>query len=135
VPINVFDLEQVLVNLIGNAAHAVREGGRIEVSTRDWEQGGVVIAVQDDGAGIPEDQLKRIFDPFFTGNPGQGIGLGLSVSYGLVQRYGGRITVASRVGVGSTFEVWLPAHTGAPSGAVRKRRGSSQEAHHDTQHV
>jgi two-component system NtrC family sensor kinase len=152
VPVNVFDLEQVLVNLIGNAANAVADGGRIEVSTRDWEQGGVVIAVQDDGAGIPEDQLKRIFDPFFTGNPGHGMGLGLSVSYGLVQRYGGRITVASRVGMGSTFEVWLPAHAGAPMGSrrgpqatdglvldspsaeVHKPRDSNEEIRHDAQY-
>jgi two-component system NtrC family sensor kinase len=134
VPVNVFDLEQVLVNLIGNAANAVADGGRIEVSTRDWEQGGVVIAVQDDGAGIPEDQLKHIFDPFFTGNPGNGMGLGLSVSYGLVQRYGGRVTVASRVGMGSTFEVWLPAHTGAPSAEVREPRDSNQEISHDAQY-
>jgi two-component system NtrC family sensor kinase len=123
VPVNVFDLEQVLVNLIGNAANAVADGGRIEIGTRDWEQGGVVIAVRDDGAGIPEDQLRHIFDPFFTGRPGHGMGLGLSVSYGLVQRYGGRITVASRVGMGSTFEVWLPAHTGAPMGSRRGERG------------
>jgi two-component system NtrC family sensor kinase len=134
VPVNVFDLEQVLVNLIGNAAKAVADGGRIEVSTRDWEEGGVVIAVQDDGAGIPEDQLKRIFDPFFTGRPGHGMGLGLSVSYGLVQRYGGRITVASRVGLGSTFEVWLPAHVGAPSAEVLKPQDSNEEIRHDAQY-
>ncbi len=134
VPINVFDLEQVLVNLIGNAANAVADGGRISVSTRDWQQDGVVIAVKDNGAGIPEDQLKRIFDPFFTGRPGQGMGLGLSVSYGLVQRYGGRITVASRIGLGSTFEVWLPAHVSAPRAEACEPRNSNQETSHDAQY-
>jgi two-component system NtrC family sensor kinase len=112
VPGNAFDLQQVLVNLIVNAANAVADGGRIEVRTRDWESGGVVIAVADDGVGIPEDQIKNIFDPFFTGSPQRGVGLGLSVSYGLVRRHGGRITVASRLGAGSTFEVWLPRRAG-----------------------
>ncbi len=134
VPVNVFDLEQVLVNLIGNAANAVADRGRIEVRTHDAAQGGVVIAVHDDGAGIPEESLKRIFDPFFTGSPGQGIGLGLSVSYGLVQRYGGHITVASRVGMGSTFEVWLPGQAPAPAAAAHKPQECNEETGHDARY-
>jgi len=106
--INVFDLQQVLVNLIFNAANAVADGGRIEISTRDSGPDGVVLAVADNGAGIPEEKLKNIFDPFYTGDPHRGSGLGLSVSYGLVRRYDGNISVSSVVGKGSRFEVWLP---------------------------
>jgi two-component system NtrC family sensor kinase len=107
VAINVYDLEQVLINLIVNAANAVVERGTIEVETRDWELEGVMIGVHDDGAGIRPEHLLRIFDPFFTTDPHQGVGLGLSVSYGLVRRYGGDITVESTAGKGSVFRVWL----------------------------
>ena len=123
VRVNVFDLEQVLVNLIFNAANAVADGGRVEVSTRDAGADGVIIAVEDNGQGIPEEQLKNIFDPFFTGNPHRGTGLGLSVSYGLVRRYDGNITVTSVVGQGSRFEVWLPQ-----SSAVRSSGRDGSEA-------
>src|SRR5690606_36288765 len=91
VAVNPFDLEQVLINLIANAARACAAGGTIEIETAD-QPDGAVIAVRDDGCGIQRDKLKRIFDPFFTTDPRRGAGLGLSVSYGLVQRYGGRIT-------------------------------------------
>ncbi len=110
VGIDVFDLEQVLINLIMNAANAVRDDGAIEIATTDSENGGVAIGVRDDGPGIAPEQLKRIFDPFFTTDPRRGIGLGLSVSYGLVSRYGGHITVESRLGHGSVFRVMLLRH-------------------------
>ena len=113
--INVFDLEQVLVNLIFNAANAVTDGGRVVITTRDAEPGGVVLAVEDNGRGIPEEQLKNIFDPFFTGDALRGTGLGLSVSYGLVRRYDGNISVTSVIGKGSRFEVWLPQRSAARS--------------------
>ncbi|HEX7044125.1 MAG TPA: ATP-binding protein [Burkholderiales bacterium] len=109
VRVNMFDLEQVLINLIVNAANACERGGRIEVVTDDWDGNGVVVRVRDNGCGIPPDRLKHIFDPFFTTDPARGAGLGLSVSYGLVRRYGGEITVESRVGEGSAFSVWLRA--------------------------
>jgi two-component system NtrC family sensor kinase len=104
---NVFDVEQVLINLIVNAANAVRRDGTIEIATADGENGGVTISVRDNGPGIAPEQLKRIFDPFFTTDPRHGIGLGLSVSYGLVSRYGGHITVESSLGRGSVFQVTL----------------------------
>lgn len=107
VAVNLFDLQQVLINLIANAANACERGGRIEITTADWNNDGAVISVRDNGCGIPPDEVTRIFDPFFTTDPQRGAGLGLSVSYGLVRRYGGRITVESAVGSGSLFKVWL----------------------------
>lgn len=107
VAVNVFDLEQVLINLIVNAANACSHGGVIEIVTADHEEGGAEISVSDNGRGIHPRHLKRIFDPFFTTNLQHGVGLGLSVSYGLVRRYGGNITVESTVGQGSVFRVRL----------------------------
>ncbi|UCE88852.1 MAG: cache domain-containing protein [Pseudomonadota bacterium] len=104
--INRQELQQVLVNLIINALHASPESGRVDLVTRIWPGKGVVICVKDHGEGIPPDVLDRVFDPFFTTRRG-GTGLGLSVSYGLVRRYGGYITVDSKLGKGTRFEVFL----------------------------
>jgi signal transduction histidine kinase len=69
-----------------------------------------VVTVSDTGCGIPGENLSRVFDPFFTTKePGKGVGLGLAVVYGIVTRHGGRVDVDSRIGVGTTFEVHLPA--------------------------
>jgi len=133
---NVFDLEQVLINLIVNAANAMRDDGVIEITTKDAENGGVTISVRDNGPGIAPEQLKRIFDPFFTTDPRQGIGLGLSVSYGLVSRYGGHITVESRLGHGTVFRVMLlrrpasmnEATAHATNGRISTAATSDQEA-------
>ena len=101
-------LNQVFMNLLVNAAHSIRERGRITVRTNETEND-VRIEVSDTGCGIPSENLQRIFDPFFTTKPvGSGTGLGLSLSYGIVQKHGGRIEVESRVGEGSTFRVILP---------------------------
>jgi two-component system NtrC family sensor kinase len=105
--INRQELQQVLVNLLLNATRAVDQGGQVEVESGDWADTGVVIRVRDDGPGIPPDRLERIFDPFFTTDPEHGSGLGLSVSYGLVARYGGRITVDSAPGQGACFNLFL----------------------------
>ncbi len=102
-------LQQVFLNLLLNALDAMSEGGTVQVTARH-DSGGIEVAVADNGSGIGEEHLGRIFDPFFsTKGVGKGTGLGLSVSYGIVQAHGGRITVESRPGVGSTFHVWLPA--------------------------
>jgi signal transduction histidine kinase len=101
-------LEQVLINLIQNAIQAMPHGGTLRANVSVAE-GAVGIAVQDSGIGIPKENLSRIFDPFFTTKPaGEGTGLGLSVSFGIVSRHGGRIDVTSQVGKGSTFTVLLP---------------------------
>ncbi len=128
VTINAFDLEQVLINLIVNAANACARGGEIEISTADWEGKGAVVRVRDNGCGIPRDALKRIFDPFFTTDPQRGAGLGLSVSYGLVRRYGGHITVESRVGRGSVFSVWVLRQPEMPAEEQARTPTPSTEA-------
>jgi len=109
ITIDAQELQQVLVNLLVNAAHASDSGGRISVSTRNCDgAGGVAIRVHDQGVGITAEHLPRIFDPFFTTKRVGGTGLGLSVSYGLLRRYGGDIKVMSEPGRGTTFEVLLP---------------------------
>lgn len=107
--INQQELQQVLVNLIVNAIHAVQDqNGNILLMTRDWDERGVMICVKDNGVGIDEEQLGRIFNPFYsTKGQGEGSGLGLSVSYGLIRRYGGNISVKSAPGEGAEFTVWL----------------------------
>ncbi|MGH8750480.1 MAG: sensor histidine kinase, partial [Burkholderiales bacterium] len=107
VGINRNELQQVLINLIVNAIHAMPQGGTLTLKTRDWENKGVAITVQDSGHGIRAQDLSRIFDPFYTTKKQQGTGLGLSISYALVERYGGNITVESSYGKGAEFSVWL----------------------------
>ncbi len=107
VRIDARELQQVLVNLMVNAAQASPEGELIEVYTRNWEGRGVVISVRDHGSGIAPEHLPRVFDPFFTTKKSSGTGLGLSVSIGLVQGYGGDIKARSEKGKGAIFEVYL----------------------------
>ena len=103
------ELEQVLVNLLVNAIHALDGAkGEVCIRSRDWDDKGVVILIKDNGSGMDEDQISRVFNPFYTTKQqGDGTGLGLSISYGLIRRYGGSITVESRPGEGSEFYVWL----------------------------
>lgn len=101
-------MEQVFVNLIQNAIQAMPGGGKLDILVRENEQW-IGVAVRDTGVGIPEEDLLRIFDPFFTTKPeGEGTGLGLSVSYGIVAQHQGQITVDSKVGKGTMFIVRLP---------------------------
>ena len=106
-------IEQVLVNIYTNAIKAMPGGGRLRVEAGlDDEKTHVVIAVSDTGVGIPPEVRPRIFDPFFTTSEvGGGTGLGLSVSYGIIKRHGGNISVASEPGKGSRFRVILPVET------------------------
>lgn len=104
-------LQQVLVNLIVNAIHAMSQGGLLRLGTYDCDEGerlGVAIEVADTGAGIAPDVIQRIFDPFFTTKSREGTGLGLSISQMLVAQAGGKISVKSEPGIGTTFTVWLP---------------------------
>ncbi|MGE0484016.1 MAG: ATP-binding protein [Gammaproteobacteria bacterium] len=111
---NAGKLGQVFTNLFVNASHAIGEQGRIAISTRR-EGDGVRIVVRDNGHGIPADKVKEIFNPFFTTKPvGQGTGLGLSVSYGIIQEHGGTIEVDSEIGVGTAFTITLPGEPPKP---------------------
>jgi signal transduction histidine kinase len=105
-------LQQVLINLLTNAIDAAGPGGRVEVRATpcvDDGRPGVALAVRDTGAGIPEDVLPRIFDPFFSTKPAHtGTGLGLSICRDLVRSNGSDIQVESTPGKGTTFTVWLP---------------------------
>lgn len=102
------ELQQVLVNLIRNAVQAMPGGGTVRLEVCDAEVGGVLMAVEDSGTGIPKDVMGRIFDPFFTTKQARGTGLGLSISQQLLSRVGGQITVRSEPGQGSRFEIFLP---------------------------
>jgi signal transduction histidine kinase len=103
-------IKQVFMNLLMNARQAIGKKGAIAVSTHyDAQQHQVQIRVSDNGCGIEPQFLTRIFDPFFTTKAtGEGTGLGLSVSYGIIKDHGGDIVVSSDPGAGSTFTVILP---------------------------
>ncbi|MBW2634837.1 MAG: ATP-binding protein, partial [Deltaproteobacteria bacterium] len=103
-------IKQVLINLVVNAIHAVGEKGYIQISTDLSEPTNeLLVKVKDDGHGIEPKYLKKIFDPFFTTkSTGEGTGLGLSVSYGIIKNHGGHIYVESKPGAGTTFTVTLP---------------------------
>ncbi len=106
-------LQQVLTNLLLNAADAMQGRGKITVTSRpDPAHDGVILTLADTGAGIPPDIQDKIFEPFFTTKaPGKGTGLGLSIVYGVIQRHGGTIELDSTPGGGTTFTIRLPLET------------------------
>ena len=103
-------LNQVFMNILVNAAHAIEEQGEINILTRaNADKGYVEIRITDNGVGIPKENLSKIFDPFFTTKDvGQGTGLGLNVSYNIVKKHNGTIEVQSTPGVGTTFIIKIP---------------------------
>jgi signal transduction histidine kinase len=109
-------LQQLLLNLLMNAADAMPEGGKLRLGLRPADDGGVELRIGDSGAGIREADLPRIFEPFFTTKEsGQGNGLGLMVAQGIVKDHGGSIHVTSREGEGTEFCILLPSALGTPS--------------------
>jgi PAS domain S-box-containing protein len=110
-------LNQVFLNMLVNASHAIEQRGHIYIRTKT--QGNeVCISISDTGKGISPENINRIFDPFFTTKAiGQGTGLGLSLSYGIVKKHHGRINVSSEYGQGATFDIWLPIKQTAESNA------------------
>ncbi len=96
------------MNLLDNAAHAMEHRGEITIETEATDSK-MIIRISDNGVGLPEEHLSKLFNPFFTTNPvGEGTGLGLSISYGIIQKHGGSIEVESEVGRGTTFTIYLP---------------------------
>jgi two-component system NtrC family sensor kinase len=96
------------LNLFVNARDAMQEGGELRILT-DSADFKIEILVQDTGSGIGRENIKKIYDPFFTTKAaGKGTGLGLSVSYGIVHEHGGSISVESKPGVGTSFRLELP---------------------------
>ena len=105
-----YQLRQVLINLLTNAIHATGSGGKITITLKSVGKE-VALTVKDTGQGIPKENLKRIFEPFFsTKSPGQGTGLGLFVTRSIIEKLGGTIEVESQLGHGTSFQIKLPKH-------------------------
>ena len=111
-PLDPAQIQQVLVNLIKNSIQAMTTGGTITLQTGEGGDG-VWFSVADTGNGIPQEQISRIFDPFYTTKK-EGTGLGLMIVQRIVRAHGGRIELESLVGRGTTFRVWLPLHERKP---------------------
>ena len=110
---DVGQLEQVFLNIINNAFEAVDDGGNIDIELFSEDPDLVSVRIVDDGHGISEENLKHIFDPFFSTKGEKGAGLGLSITYGIVQKLGGKLDVESKKGEGSRFTVTLPIKSGS----------------------
>jgi len=100
------------VNLVKNAMQAMTQGGTLTVLTGETPES-VWVSVTDTGGGIPQEQINRIFEPFYTTKK-KGTGLGLMLVQRIVRAHGGRIDVESQVGRGTTFRIWLPLHERKP---------------------
>ncbi len=111
-PIDATQLQQVLVNLVKNAAQSMTMGGTLTLQTGE-NNDGVWVSVADTGGGIPQEQINRIFEPFYTTKK-KGSGLGLMIVQRIVRAHNGRIELESNVGKGTTFRVWLPLHERKP---------------------
>jgi two-component system NtrC family sensor kinase len=128
-------LEQVLVNLLLNAVDAMPNGGKLTVKAglnpTENHPPIVAIAVTDDGSGIDEADLAKIFQPFFSAKKGKGIGLGLSICERIIQNHGGKITVESEPAKGTTFRIYLPLEykpAGDPTESTAEEPESATEA-------
>jgi len=101
-------IEQVLINILLNAIHAINEKGMINIRSRiNKKDKHVYIEIRDNGYGIPQDKLKKIFEPFYT-TKADGTGLGLSVSYGIIKNHQGTVDILSELGTGTVITVGLP---------------------------
>jgi PAS domain S-box-containing protein len=111
-PMDTTQMQQALVNLIKNAMQAMTRGGTLTLATGE-NADGVWVSVADTGCGIPQEQLSRIFEPFYTTKK-KGTGLGLMIVQRIIRAHGGRIELESHVGRGTTFRLWLPLHERKP---------------------
>ena len=112
-PIDPTQTQQALLNLIKNAMQAMTKGGTLTLQTGESTEA-VWVSVADTGGGIPQEQLNRIFEPFYTTKK-KGSGLGLMIVQRIVRAHNGRIELESHVGRGTTFRIWLPLHERKPS--------------------
>ena len=103
-------LQQIFLNLINNAIEAIDKDGMVTVATSLRTYDTIQVDVTDNGKGIPHEIMSHIFEPFFTTKDGEkkGTGLGLFITYGLIKKLGGNISVRSRIGIGTTFSVIMP---------------------------
>ena len=109
-------LQQVFLNLLNNALAAVGDGGTISITTREKDAQTVTVCFEDDGCGMSEQTLQHLFEPFYTTKKGEGTGLGLPITYGIVKKLGGDIVVQSMEGKGTTFTISLPKRSEAAAG-------------------
>ena len=112
IPMDATQMQQVLVNLVKNASQAMTTGGTLTLHTGE-NSDGVWVSVSDTGGGIPQEQINRIFEPFYTTKK-KGSGLGLMIVQRIVRAHGGKIDLESNVGRGTTFRIWLPSHERKP---------------------
>jgi two-component system NtrC family sensor kinase len=128
-------IQQALVALLVNAVEAMPDGGTLSlraVGREEW----VAIAVTDTGTGIPPEVIPHVFEPFFsTKDKAEGVGLGLAVAYGIIQRHGGDIEIESQVDHGTTFTVTLPKRPASDGSAEREKRHEQHETEAAGQHV
>lgn len=102
-------INQVIMNILVNAAHAISDHGEISITTYRVNESKIAVEIKDNGSGISKEHLNKIFDPFFTTKPvGTGTGLGLSLSYSIIEKHGGQLKCDSKIGSGSTFTIILP---------------------------
>jgi two-component system, cell cycle sensor histidine kinase and response regulator CckA len=119
------ELSHLFSDLLLNAKDAMPGGGTIEVRAREGRSG-VVVTVKDEGRGIPDEQLPRVFDPFFSTSETRETGLALSIAYGLLQRLGGSISAANRAGGGSVFTLEFPLASRSARRAAEQHKESGQ---------
>ncbi len=120
-PIDTTQIQQVLVNLVKNASQAMTTGGTLTLQTGE-NSDAVWVSVTDTGGGIPQEQLNRIFEPFYTTKK-KGSGLGLMIVQRIIRAHNGRIELESHVGKGTTFRIWLPLHERKPRLLEAKTKG------------
>jgi len=118
------ELREALLNIIFNAMDAMPRGGKITIKSKQ-ENSSIVLSISDTGIGIPKEIKKKLFDPFFTTKASKGSGLGLSVTYGIVNKHCGRIDVESTQGKGTTFHIRLPVVNGVEEGPRAERKTPS----------
>jgi signal transduction histidine kinase/HAMP domain-containing protein len=121
------EMKQVFINIINNAMQAMPGGGQLWIRLKTVQGNEALVEFADTGVGIPQDNMRKIFEPFFsTKESGDGTGLGLSISYRIVQNHGGRIEVDSKHGTGTSFKVYLPLHKKPDAAEPSAHRGAGK---------